>query len=275
MKALSRAIRFIQGERPVLADQNQSSAPINLLQLVGVKSGDGDRIHTRYPRWTNVLPIPPESLVLSTGSTSLEAWYVVAEAWAHNILHYLPSGGSVLDIGCGCGKIARFLLQSSKVKSYVGFDVIAECINWCNKYIRPVSADTFEFVRADVYAYGYNDASSQQAKDYVFPASTGSIDVAFGASLFTHLSGPEIERYLSESNRVLKSGGYLLASIHTDTGPDSRLRLGGNTGSEHRTDINPEYFLSLARQAGFSEWDDLGLLCGQRTFALKNTLKIN
>ncbi len=263
MKNLARALFGKSAATSAPADTT------NLLELCKVQSGDGGRTNSSYGTWQGVLPIPPLALVRTTGSTSLESFYVVAEAWAQKVLSFLSEPGKVLDIGCGCGKTARFLALSEKVENYIGFDVIPECVEWCNNFIKPFTAGRFEFRYADLYSYGYNSTGTK-AVDYQFPAAAGSISVAFGASLFTHLTEEEVKHYLAESARVLVSGGKLLTSIHTSPKDGEAFSLGGATGKEHRTDVTPGYFGKLAADAGLSLYADAGELCGQHLLVFKN-----
>jgi len=85
--------------------------------------------------------------------------------------------------------------------------------------------------------------------------------LAFAASLFTHLKEAATVRYLQEARRVLKRGGKLIASIHDRPEDGNKF-----SGDEFRADVQPEYFLALAEQSGFSLGRRAGDVCGQETF---------
>ena len=91
-----------------------------------------------------------------------------------------------------------------------------------------------------------------------FPAEDGSIDLAFAASLFTHLLEPDARHYLRESARVLKKTGLLVASIHVETPAGEAY-----AGRENRIDVEKPYFVAMAREAGLALKEDFGTVCGQ------------
>ena len=72
---------------------------------------DESSTHARYAAWKYVAPLPPDSLLWSVGAHDLEKFLVVGEAWAQVLNRYATPDCRVLDIGCGCGRIARFLLN--------------------------------------------------------------------------------------------------------------------------------------------------------------------
>ena len=77
--------------------------------------------HDKYPPFWNVPMLPSAQLMGSVGATTIENFYVVGEAWGHVVGSLLPGGGTVLDIGCGCARTARFLLLARNIE-YVGID---------------------------------------------------------------------------------------------------------------------------------------------------------
>ena len=66
--------------------------------------------HAGYPAWPEIPPLPDVSLLDTIGASSLENFYLAGEAVAHLVNRRLPDGGTILDIGCGCGRTARFLM---------------------------------------------------------------------------------------------------------------------------------------------------------------------
>jgi SAM-dependent methyltransferase len=125
----------------------------------------------------------------------------------------LSPASSVLDMGCGPGRVAapltRFIDPASG--SYEGFDVMPESIRWCRRAITPKHPN-FRFQVADIHNAQYNPKGSQRADEYDFPYADDRFDVALAASLFTHLRPFEGERYLQEVSRVLRPGGRLLGT---------------------------------------------------------------
>jgi len=120
-----------------------------------------------------------------------------AEFMTHlRLLLDLQPNESVLDAGCGCGLMALYLkdyLDSNG--AYTGVDIHGPSIRWCTNHItRP----NFQFA---------------QISDLKLPYEAQSFDVILLKSVFTHLSPPEVEQYLSEIARLLKPNGRCLASF--------------------------------------------------------------
>jgi len=115
-------------------------------------------------------------------------------------------------------------------------------------------------VHLDVRNAHYNPGGTLSPDEALFPADDASIDVAFGASIFTHLLEPAARHYLAETARCLRPGGVLLASIHDE--PPQGERYSGN---EDRIDVTAAYFAALARDAGLAARGPHGNLCGQET----------
>jgi SAM-dependent methyltransferase len=208
-----------------------------------------------------VPPIAGTSLRANVGSPSLVGNLFVADAWYLVLSRFLRADASVLDIGCGCGKMARTLVYHPYIKHYIGFDVIRENINWCEHTIAPLSDGRFEFHYLDVFSRAYNPAGKIRGTDVVFPAVDGAVDFAFAGSVFTHLLQEDAKHYLQEVNRALARDGIFLPSIHTSPSPGNKY-----SGNESRIDVDCEYFVNLAQAAGLRLVERLGELCGQETF---------
>ena len=124
----------------------------------------------------------------------------------------LKEDDKVLDIGSGIGRTAIPLTKYlSEKASYEGFDVVKKGVNWCNSKIKKDYANfTFTYVVLGNDLYNNSKKSAYQFK---FPYKDASFDKTFLFSVFTHMQINEIENYLSEINRVLKSGGLCLATF--------------------------------------------------------------
>jgi SAM-dependent methyltransferase len=219
--------------------------------------------HAKYPLWDRVAPLPSVYLMDSVGASSIENFYVVGEAWSNVVSSFASVGAALLDIGCGCGRTARFLLQRPDLR-YTGIDVFRASIEWSARYLTPLSNDRFEFVHLDVHNEHYNSRGTIAPDEVRIPVEDASIDVAFAASLFTHLLEPDAAHYLVDVARCLKDGGRLIASIHVEPAHGTVY-----SGTEDRIDMSPEYFRRLAREAQLELTDSLGSLCGQETFVFQ------
>lgn len=130
-------------------------------------------------------------------------------------LGLLRPGVRILDLGCGCGRIALALARDERVGAlsprYDGLDVDARAIAWCSSHIER-GAPSFRFTHADVRNDSYNPGGGGAVAEYRLPYEDASFDLALATSLFTHLRAGELTRYHAELARVLAPGGALFAS---------------------------------------------------------------
>ena len=112
---------------------------------------------------------------------------------------------SVFDFGCGCGRLARQLIQQQPRPSrYLGIDLHAGMIAWCDRHLSPL-APNFEFRHHDVYNYHFNPGSDKP-RVLAFPTEdTFSLVEAW--SVFTHLTEDQTVQYLAEVKRILAPSG--------------------------------------------------------------------
>jgi ubiquinone/menaquinone biosynthesis C-methylase UbiE len=117
----------------------------------------------------------------------------------------------ILDWGCGIGQKARSLTRFITAGGYEGLDISQMGISWCQKNITR-RFDNFQFREADVYNSAYRPEGRQSAAHYKFPYESQQFDFVVLFSVFTHMIPEEVDNYLSEISRVLKSGGTCVAS---------------------------------------------------------------
>jgi len=132
-------------------------------------------------------------------------------------LEMLEPGARLLNIGCGCGRVALHLLDSP-IAAYAGFDRHAGMIEWAQAHIGGLD-DRFQFRLVDVRS-GYEEVDRNvgtvSAAEFVFPYDDGAFTGALAASVFTHIDFPATSRYLRETARVLAPGGRVRASFFLD-----------------------------------------------------------
>ena len=261
IKSLARLI----GKR-VLIDGVDTDYPIKpvLRDMSMPAKEDSAATHKGYVRWNHVLPLPTDRMMLHIGAETVENFLVVADAWAQALSHFILPGSHVMDVGCGCGRTARLLAVNPNVLEFTGFDVVEPYIDWCNRFFSETYPGRFSFHHLDVQTERYNPNGKLSCKTTRFPSADGTINLIYAASVFTHLYPEDLSCYAAEMNRVLKSDGLAVVSIH-DQPKGSDLF----SGSEHRADYKAGHFLSLMQKAGFVLHEDIGDLCGQRTFVLQ------
>jgi SAM-dependent methyltransferase len=228
--------------------------------------GEGRQTHARYPVWENIIPLPPNSLLWSVGGSTLEIFLVLGDAWAQLITRFCPEQATILDVGCGCGRTCRVLINNPRIQRYIGFDVIPENIDWCKNFLIPPWGGRAEFHHFDLYSAEYNPTGAIQSSQFQFPCADSEADVIFAASVFTHLLEPDTVQYLRETARCLSPRGRAILSIHSEVGAGENYR-----GTETRIDIRREYFSALALAAGLQEVDFLEDLGGQQVFIFRRS----
>ncbi len=112
----------------------------------------------------------------------------------------------VLDVGSGTGRMALPLTKYLKDGSYEGLDIVAPSVEWCQKTYTS-RYPNFRFHFSDIYNKEYNPDGKFKASEYRFPFESASFDFVFLTSVFTHMLPQDMENYLSEIARVLKSDG--------------------------------------------------------------------
>ncbi len=159
--------------------------------------------------------LPPASLRrwVGAGDFVAEGRWFVDELLRRGLL---PAGGTVLDLGCGCGRLAFALARDPRTSvlglTYWGMDVDVPCVRWCQRHLAAARRG-FHFYRADLRSSSYNPAGRETAADYRFPHPDAAFDLILAASLFTHLPAEALARFLAESARLLRPGGALYATL--------------------------------------------------------------
>ena len=153
---------------------------------------------------------------------------------------------TLLDVGCGCGRMARNLLEEP-LKAYVGFDRHPGMVEWCKREITS-RAEHFEFHWFDIKsAYETLDGyqGSIDANRFHFPFPPDTFDTCIVASIFTHMPFDEVSHYLGEIHRVTRPAGHVLCSVFC---PEE---------TPYRQDVNFFHdraaFVAAVEQRGF-EW---------------------
>jgi SAM-dependent methyltransferase len=159
--------------------------------------------------------IPPVELMREEGIDVIEEWFRWSEEWSMLLRIYgrITRSSSVLEIGCGLGRVAfplRYLLAASG--SYDGFEI-------CEKKVRFLQGSfqraypNFRFTWADIHNTYYNPNGAIAPAAYPFPYASNSFDIVFAASVFTHMLPDAVGHYFAEAARVLRPGGRCVFSF--------------------------------------------------------------
>jgi len=91
-------------------------------------------------------------------------------------------------------------------------DIVSAPVRWCAEHITP-RYPAFHFTHADIYNTSYNRAGRIKARDYILPYPEGTFDFVFLTSVFTHMLPEDMENYLRQCARVMKSRGRCLITF--------------------------------------------------------------
>lgn len=150
------------------------------------------------------LPVPPPRLMYTVIASYDIAGFIASGSIAKaKITGALTDAGldvhrftSVLDFGCGCGRIIRHFADHDHARWH-GCDYNPRLVRWCQ--------DNLTFARFFV-----NDLAPPLTAD------DGAFDLIYANSVFTHLDDDLQVRWLAELGRVLAPGGVLVATTHGD-----------------------------------------------------------
>ena len=148
------------------------------------------------------LPVPPPGLIVRVAGTADPAWFLESGRRAADSVRAAlertgtPIGalGSILDFGCGCGRVTRRWADLNGTAVH-GSDANERAVEWCRWNL--------PFARFDANGLApplaYEDAT---------------FDLVYALSVFTHLPEELQLAWVGELRRVLRPGGLLLLSTH-------------------------------------------------------------
>lgn len=155
---------------------------------------------------SNLAPVPSAAQRKRVGSSEDLDMYALVGSSAYTRLdrvlfeyfgRKIGNAGAVLDWGCGCGRVFRYLPPDC-LDRFTGVDIDRDNIAWCRDNY-PTAA--FETVRPNPPT----------------PLESGAFDLVFGISVFTHLTEKNHLEWLAELHRVTRPGGAILVSVHGET----------------------------------------------------------
>jgi SAM-dependent methyltransferase len=193
-------------------------------------------------------PLPPRRLMVRVAGTADADWFLRSGRAAYDaIAAHVPLNelDSVLDFGCGCGRVTRY--WNTFGGSITGSDVSRKAVDWCRANLT--------FARFE---------SNSLAPPLVF--DDASFDLVYALSVFTHLTDELQVAWRDELRRVLRPDGLLLVTTHGESyvprlDPEERARFergqlvvrwSDMPGTNLCSAYHPERYLRETFAAGFA-----------------------
>ena len=126
---------------------------------------------------------------------------------AETVNRWLPGSGiRVCEWGCGPGRVIRHLRQllSDRRASLYGTDYNEETVEWCRASLEGI-------------AFERNGLSPP------LPFTDEYLDCVYALSVFTHLSDARHFEWIAELKRVIRPGGIVILTTHSDAATDRLL----------------------------------------------------
>ncbi len=177
------------------------------------------------------------------------------------------AGSTIVDIGSGCGRWAHWLRDynfrgRTFTGRYIGVDIDAEAIAWCEQHF---DAERFRFHHSSHASVSYNQ-DGEPTSHYTVPERNGTVDLVVSNSLLTHVLEAELENYIKESYRLLKSGGAIMHSHfnldyppatygtrHTFQHTIGNARVESMEQPEAAVAYRTDYLFKVCRAVGFKD----------------------
>jgi SAM-dependent methyltransferase len=204
----------------------------------------------------------PLSDVVGGGDPELIAQEVVTaiEKYAK-----LNASDSILDVGCGCGRIAAALTQYVDRKSrYIGIDIVPGLIDFARNFITP-RYPYFKFLLLNESNKTYDWWLRPEGEIGIAKVTEGvsaqSIDLAISVSLFTHLDYPSALEMLTSIHHTLKANGRVFMTVFVlDASARGGIEAGRTAFSFKQRTPSGKLFAEKSEDPTFAVAYDDGLL---------------
>lgn len=152
----------------------------------------------------NVTTLPPADLRFRVhGTADVASFLAVGKTNYESICQAIALAGvkpndvrTVLDFGCGSGRTLLWWLGAPTAPALYATDIDEKAVAWVREHLK-INAD-------------------QNSAEPPLPYADDFFDVLYSISVFTHLSEPLHQMWLRELRRIIRPGGLVLASVHSD-----------------------------------------------------------
>lgn len=206
-----------------------------------------EHVSARRREGADGMPLPPPHLrVQIIGTTDPDEFLAQGRRAADTIADIVRSSsgrsieefGSVLDFGCGAGRVMRRWADLAGPALH-GCDYNPRLVAWCRSNLTYASFKT-------------------NTLEPPLPYEDGQFDLVYAISVFTHLTEPLQHAWMAEMQRVVKPGGLLIFSTRGDAHRDKLneserarydsgdlvVRYGGVEGTNLCAALHPREYLA-------------------------------
>lgn len=171
-----------------------------LLHFSAIRNKKANRNFTKkYPDFL----IPPNSILFETGNVQYSSYFqsgreAAAEIHALCLLFGSRPVETILDWGCGTGRVTRHLANYFPEASITGIDANPACIDWLQHNIPHIDWQLGSY-------------------QWVNKISSNSFDLIIALSVLTHLPASEQQHWLEQLHSRLHTNGLIWLSTHGST----------------------------------------------------------
>ena len=178
------------------------------------------------------IPVPPKDVRYRIVSSHIDEDFFLesGKRCAVDILQALQQSGidarnfrTILDFGCGCSRILRFLIPFLPDATFSGCDIDPVAIQWSRKHLPGVRFETVPHLPPTSY--------TREGFDFIY-----------GLSVFSHLDLPRQILWLDELHQMLPPEGLLLLTVQGAVAYDI---VKNNIDETQRADFEATGFLFL------------------------------
>jgi SAM-dependent methyltransferase len=160
-------------------------------------------VRVRYR--SNNVPVPPLRIIELVAGTRDVEWYVSSGARAADCVRQtlqqsqinLEHSRRILDFGCGCGRVLYHLQALARASEIYGCDYNPILVAWAHKCV-PLAKVQINALAPPL------------------PYESGSFDLVYAFSTFTHWTVELQKEWIAELTRVLRPNGLLIFTTHGD-----------------------------------------------------------
>ena len=121
----------------------------------------------------------------------------------YRLIQRVKPEGTVLDIGCGNGTLARALLAQGFYGQYLGVDMSAGLLSEAERLLKKSSAGIFNFQWLDLATSGWPNAISHKRNDWLF-----------SFAVLHHLPGEDLRQQTVKAFRkLINPAGFIAVSV--------------------------------------------------------------